>query len=165
MTSRGGLVAALALVAAACGGGGDSTATTASDGDTVGVFYRGTLDDGTEFDSNVGGQPLVFVLGSGQLIQGFDNAVRGMAVGETVTVRLEPAEAYGEYDETLIVEVPAEGAPEGLVVGQRVQFGAGGAGTILEITEEFITVDANHQLAGQALTFEITIESIVPGPG
>jgi FKBP-type peptidyl-prolyl cis-trans isomerase 2 len=162
MTSRGGLIAALALVAAACGGG-DSTATPASDGDTVGVFYRGTLDDGTEFDSNIGGQPLVFVLGEGSLIDGFENAVRGMAVGETVTVRLQPAEAYGERDESRILELPAEGAPEGLIVGQRVQFGSGGAGTILEITEDFITVDTNHQLAGQALTFEITIESIDPG--
>lgn len=159
MTSRGGLVVALALVAAACGGGGDSTAT-ASDGDTIGVFYRGTLDDGTEFDSNIGEQPLVFVLGAGNLIVGFEDAVRGKSVGETITVRLEPAEAYGERDESRIIEVPAEGAPEGLVVGQRVQFGSGGAGTILAITEDFITVDTNHQLAGQALTFEITIESI-----
>jgi FKBP-type peptidyl-prolyl cis-trans isomerase 2 len=160
MTSRGGIVAALALVAAACGGGGDSTATTASDGDTIGVFYRGTLDDGTEFDSNVGGQPLVFVLGEGSLIVGFENAVRGKSVGETITVRLEPAEAYGEHDPSLILDMSAEGAPEGLAVGDVVTITGGRRVTILEIGEETIKVDANHSLAGQALTFEITIDSI-----
>lgn len=162
MIARGGMVAALVLMTAACGGG-DSTATSASDGDTVGVFYRGTLDDGSEFDSNVGGQPLVFVLGQGSLISGFENAVRGLSVGDTVTVRLEPSEAYGERDESLILDLPAEGAPEGLAVGDRVQLTDGTPVVILEIGEETIKVDANHRLAGEALTFEITIESVSPG--
>ena len=160
MISRGGVIAALALIAAACGGGGDSAATTASDGDTVGVYYTGTLDDGSEFDSNVGGEPLVFVLGEGQLIDGFESAVRGMSVGETVTVRVEADEAYGEPDPSLIVDLPAEGAPPDLAVGDQVTLSDGSRVTILTITEDTITVDANHPLAGQALTFEITIESI-----
>jgi len=160
MISRGGAVAALVLIAAACGGGGDSTATAASDGDTVGVFYTGTLDDGSEFDSNVDGEPLVFVLGEGNLIVGFENAVRGLSVGDTVTVRLEPADAYGERDEARIFDVPAEGAPPGLAVGDQVMLADGSPVIILEIGPEFIKVDANHRLAGQALTFEITIDSI-----
>jgi FKBP-type peptidyl-prolyl cis-trans isomerase 2 len=160
MISRGGIIAALALIAAACGGGGDSAATSASDGDTVGVFYRGTLDDGSEFDSNVGAEPLVFVLGEGRLISGFENAVRGMSVGETVTVRLEPSEAYGERDESLIVDLPAEGAPDDLAVGDQVTLSDGSRVTILEFGADTIKVDANHPLAGQALTFEITIQSV-----
>ena len=160
MNSPGGVIAALALITAACGGGGDSPATSASDGDTVGVIYRGTLDDGSEFDSNVGGEPLVFVLGEGSLISGFENAVRGMSVGETVTVRLEPSEAYGERTESLIIDLPAEGAPDGLAVGDQAQLADGTVVTILEVTEDSITVDANHPLAGQALTFEITIQSV-----
>jgi len=160
MNSPGGVIAALALITAACGGGGDSPATSASDGDTVGVIYRGTLDDGSEFDSNVGGEPLVFVLGEGSLISGFENAVRGMSVGETVTVRLEPSEAYGERTESLIIDLPAEGAPDGLAVGDQVVLSDGSRVTILELGAETIKVDANHPLAGQALTFEITIQSV-----
>lgn len=160
MIRRGGFIAVLALIATACGGGGDSAATTVSEGDTVGVWYRGTLDDGTEFDSNVGGEPLVFVVGSGQLIDGFDSAVLGMAVGGTKTVRLEPSEAYGEPDPSLIIDLSSEGAPPDLAVGDQVTLSDGSRVTILEIGEDIITVDANHPLAGQALTFEITIETI-----
>jgi len=160
MISRGGVIAALALIAAACGGGGDSAATTGSDGDTVGVYYTGTLDDGTEFDSNVGGEPLVFVLGEADLIDGFENAVRGMAVGETATVRMEAADAYGEPDPSLILDLPSEGAPPDLAVGEQVMLSDGSRVTILAINEETITVDANHPLAGEALTFEITVDSI-----
>lgn len=160
MIRRGGFIAVLALITTACGGGGDSAATTVSEGDTVGVFYTGTLDDGTEFDSNVGGEPLVFVVGAGQLIDGFDSAVLGMAVGETKTVRLEPSEAYGEPSPELIADLPSEGAPPDLAVGDQVMLSDGSRVTILAINEDTITVDANHPLAGQALTFEITIESV-----
>lgn len=163
MIRRGGVIAVLALIAAACGGGGDSAATTVSDGDTVGVWYRGTLDDGTEFDSNLERSPLEFVVGEGRMIDGFDSAVIGMAVGETKTVRLEPSEAYGESDPSLIVELSSEGAPEGIAVGDQVMLSNGSQVTVLEVGDDTITVDANHPLAGQALTFEITIESIEKG--
>ena len=72
---------------------------TATDGDNVAVHYRGTLDDGTEFDSSEGRDPLSFVVGSGQVIAGFDDAVRGLSVGDSRTVRIEPEDAYGEYTE------------------------------------------------------------------
>lgn len=131
----------------------------ASDGDTVAVHYRGTLDDGTEFDSSEGRDPLTFVVGSGQVIAGFDDAVRGLAVGESRTVRIEPEDAYGEYTEEAIIDFPAESAPEGLQVGDPVTLG-NGRGTVLEITDEFVKIDANHPLAGEALTFEIELVSI-----
>ena len=171
MKSRlGGLLAALAILISACGGGGDSAATSTSseaavtgraqDGDVVGAYYTGTLDDGSEFDSNVGGTPLVFTIGAGQLIAGFENAVRGHSVGDTFTVRLEPADAYGERSEDNIFDLPAEGAPEGLEVGDQVQLSSGATVVVLEINTDTIRVDGNHPLAGEALTFEITIESI-----
>jgi FKBP-type peptidyl-prolyl cis-trans isomerase 2 len=134
----------------------------ASDGDTVAVHYRGTLDDGTEFDSSEGRDPLSFVVGSGQVISGFDDAVRGLAVGESRTVRIEPEDAYGEYTPEAVIDFPADSAPEGLQVGDAVTLGNGGRGTVLEITDEFVKIDANHPLAGQALTFEIELVSINP---
>lgn len=177
------LVALFAL--AACGGGESSeaeeTATTtataepatatatsepdgservAKDGDSVAVHYRGTTDDGVEFDSSRGRDPLEFVVGAGQMIAGFDAAVHGMAVGDTVTVRLEPAEAYGERDESMILEFPASEAPEGLKVGDPVSLNNGARAVVLEVTDEIVRIDANHQLAGEALTFEIEMVSI-----
>ncbi len=136
------------------------TSQVASDGDTVAVNYRGTLDDGTEFDSSEGRDPLTFVVGSGQVIAGFDDAVRGLTVGESRTVRIEPENAYGEYTEEAVIDFPADSAPEGLDVGDAVSLGNGGRGTVLEITDEFVKIDANHPLAGEALTFEIELVSI-----
>lgn len=133
---------------------------TADDGDLVEVHYRGTLDDGTEFDSSEGRDPLSFTVGSGEVIAGFDDAVRGLEVGESRTVRIEPADAYGERTDAAIIELPASSAPEGLQVGDQVQFGNGQPGTVLEITEETVTIDANHPLAGEALTFELELVSV-----
>jgi FKBP-type peptidyl-prolyl cis-trans isomerase 2 len=93
------------------------------------------------------------------MIAGFDAAVRGLAVGESVTVRLEPGQAYGERRDDLIIDVPKSQAPAGLVVGSSVQI-EGRRGVILEITDEAVRVDTNHPLAGQALTFEIQLVSI-----
>ena len=136
------------------------TGQVASDGDNVAVHYRGTLDDGSEFDSSEGRDPLTFVVGSGQVIAGFDEAVRGLSVGESRTVRIEPEDAYGEYTDEAIIDFPADSAPEGLQVGDAVTLGNGGRGTVLEITDEFVKIDANHPLAGEALTFEIELVSI-----
>ena len=172
-------------VAAACGSDGEGTSTpTASPttteevaiattegtatgeegrvaqvGDTVQVHYRGTLDDGSEFDSSAGRDPLEFTVGSGQVLSGFDSAVVGLAVGDKVEVRLEPADAYGERTDQAVITVPKDQAPEGLEVGQQVMLGQTPA-TVTEITDEAVVVDANHPLAGQALTFEIELVSI-----
>ena len=113
------------------------------------------------FDTSKDGDPpLEFVLGAGQMIPGFEEAVRGMAVGDIRTVRLSPSEAYGERDDGLVIALPRGGAPEGLKAGESVRMGNGRTVTIVEITDETVVIDANHPLAGQALTFEIEIVSI-----
>ena len=138
----------------------EGPAAVAGDGDTVAVHYRGALDNGEEFDSSRARGPITFVVGSGQMIPGFDEAVNGLAVGETITVRLEPSQAYGERLDKLIFEVPIEQAPEGVMPGSSVQFGNGATGVVLEVTDKVVRIDANHPLAGQALTFEIEVVSI-----
>ncbi len=178
-------LAAISVLVAACGSSGgddgaasDPTATialtaqpsseatsegstrVARDGDRVSVHYHGTLEDGEVFDSSRGGTPFQFRVGAGEAIAGFDNAVRGLAVGESVTVTIPPAEAYGERSDGLVLELPAAGAPEGLAVGDRVRLANGASALVLEISNAFITVDANHELAGLALTFEIELVSI-----
>ena len=141
-----GFIALIAVLAAGCGN--DSTSTTASpsttlptttvapsesdgdgaglvaqDGDSVAVHYVGTLDDGSEFDNSRGREPLTFVVGSDQVIKGFDDAVRGMAIGEVTTVRIPPQEAYGEVDPELIFSVPIDQAPDDVAVGDEVLIG------------------------------------------
>jgi peptidylprolyl isomerase len=138
----------------------------AKSGDTVKIHYTGTLDDGTEFDSSAGRDPLEFALGGGQVIPGFDSAVDGMAVGHSKTVTIPPGEAYGERHDQLVQEVPKTALPEDMKpeVGMQLQ-SQSPEGQIMnlmvtEIAEESITVDGNHPLAGQALTFAIELVEI-----
>lgn len=135
-------------------------ARTAADGDTVAVHYTGTLDDGSQFDSSAGRPPLEFVVGSGQVIAGFDQAVRGLKVGEARTVRMEAGDAYGERDDDMIITVPATQAPNGLRVGDQVQAG-GQLAQVIAIDAESVTIDANHRLAGKALTFDVELVAFV----
>lgn len=144
---------------AAPGGGGDDVV---KDGDRVGVHYTGTLDNGEQFDSSIGRSPLAFVVGSGQVIVGFDDAVRGLRVGESRTLRIPPDRAYGEVDPTLILDFPIEQAPEGIAVGDEVALGNGVPAVVTAVTETTVTVDANHRLAGQALTFEVELVELGP---
>ena len=132
----------------------------ATDGDFVTVHYVGTLDNGDIFDTSAGRDPLTFTLGSGQMIPGFDDAIHGLFIGETITVRLEPAQAYGERCEDLILDLPLTPETEGLVPGDRVRLTNNTIAVVLEVTEEIVRVDANHQLAGEALTFLIELMSI-----
>ena len=141
--------------------------SNAKSGDTVKIHYTGTLDDGTQFDSSQGREPLEFEVGSGQVIPGFDKAVEGMAVGDSKNVRIEPDEAYGPRHEQLVQEVDRSLLPddldprEGMTLqsnspdGQTMQF------MVTAVAEETITVDANHPLAGQALSFDIELVEIV----
>ena len=139
---------------------GDGQGDPAADGDSVGVRYRGTLDDGSEFDSNAGGGLLPVTIGAGAVIPGFEEALRGLRIGQTIVVRIPAALAYGPRDESLVVQLPRAQTPPGMLVGQRVRLGDGPPAVITEISDDFVTIDANHELAGQALTFEISIETL-----
>jgi peptidylprolyl isomerase len=146
------------------GGGGDMT--TAKKGDTVRVEYVGTLGDGTIFDSSEGSDPLEFTLGEGTVISGFENAVEGMEVGQTLTTTIEASDAYGVADPRLRVDVPNDRFPDDIEpqVGQHLQVtqqdGTTIPVTVAEVAEEVVTLDANHPLAGRDLTFEITLVSV-----
>jgi peptidylprolyl isomerase len=141
--------------------------TQAKSGDTVRIHYTGTLDDGTEFDSSAGRDPLEFAVGSGQVIAGFDKAVDGMEVGEKKSVTISPAEAYGERHEQLVQEVPKSALPDEISpqVGMQLQSQSPEGNVmnlvVTDVSNESITVDANHPLAGQALTFAIELVEIV----
>ena len=138
----------------------------AKTGDKVKVHYTGKLADGTQFDSSVDREPLEFIVGAGEVIAGFEEAVVGMQPGETKVTTINADEAYGAYDEDLLLEVergqfPPEITPE---VGQQLQlhqengevFGA----VVTGFSDDAVTLDANHPLAGQQLTFEIELLAI-----
>ena len=131
------------------------------DGDTVSVHYKGSLDDGSVFDSSKGREPLTFVIGSGQVIAGFDTAARQLEVGQSMKVRMEAADAYGEKNAELIFEIPVElSEVSDLKVGEKVELANGAPAVVTAVTSEAVTVDANHPLSGQALTFEIELVSV-----
>ena len=132
----------------------------AQDGQTVAVHYTGKLDDGTLFDSSRQRDPLEFTIGSGQVIPGFDEAARSLDVGESKTVRLEPKDAYGEPNIELIFHVPADETPEPLAVGDRVELWNGALAVVTTVTDDEVIIDANHPLAGKALTIEIELVSV-----
>jgi len=134
--------------------------------DVISLHYTGTLSTGEQFDSSEGRAPLEFEVGSGQVIPGFDAAVMGMKVGESKKVTIAAAEAYGEVMEDMIYSVPKDAIPAdlnphvGLKLVSTLENGHQIPVTITEVTNESITIDANHELAGQDLTFDITIVSI-----
>jgi FKBP-type peptidyl-prolyl cis-trans isomerase 2 len=136
-------------------------------GDTVKVHYTGRLGNGTVFDSSIGRDPLQFTLGQGQMIQGFEQAIIGMAVGEHKTVSIPSAEAYGSYRDDLVVvmdrtNLPPDWKPE---IGNQYYFTAPDGSlfqaTVTEMTESTVTIDANHPLAGKDLIFDIELVEIV----
>lgn len=140
--------------------------TTAKKGDTVQVHYRGTLADGSEFDSSSGRDPLQFTLGTGMVIPGFDQAVEGLKVGDKSTTHIPSDQAYGVHHPEAVLTVPASQMPPGLnpEVGQQLQMqGQDGRPIpvrVTEVTAESVTLDANHPLAGKDLTFEIELVAI-----
>ena len=140
--------------------------TQVKSGDTVKVHYKGTLADGTTFDSSEGRDPLEFQVGSGQIIPGLDKAIPGMEVGDKKTVNVPCDEAYGPVDPQMRQAVPREGIPDDipLDLGTRLQMqtqqGQVTPVTVVEVTDEQVTLDANHPLAGQDLTFAIELVHI-----
>ena len=147
-----------------CGHFSAPVMATATAGDTVHIHYTGTLDDGSEFDSSRGREPLAFTLGAGQVVPGFDRAVDGMETGETKTVTIPAVEAYGEHDAENTLVVPAAQLPAGVAVGDQLALGTPDGGqvpvTVTAMDAEGATLDGNHELAGKALTFEITLVRI-----
>jgi peptidylprolyl isomerase len=147
-----------------------SKAKTASDGDTVRVHYTGTLEDGTTFDSSAGRDPLQFTLGRGQLIPGFEKAVIGMKVDDSIRIDIPAAEAYGPYRKELIQTVDRDKLPPnqklelGQILTAQQPNGQNVRAKITELNESTVTLDANHPLAGKNLTFEIQLQEILPNP-
>ncbi len=136
-----------------------------SQGNTVVVHYTGTLDDGEVFDSSEGREPLEFVVGSGQLIPGFEKALMGMSPGEEKTVTLEPEDAYGPYEDDLVIDGPRSSFPVGEIrVGQSytVQLAKGdeAEARVVSITGDRVRMDFNHPLAGKRLTFRLRVVSV-----
>lgn len=143
----------------------------AKNGDIVLVNYTGKLADGTIFDSSEGCEPLEASLGENMLIPGFENALFGMEVGDKKTVTVQPDDAYGEHVEELILVLPRDDAPShmtpepGMIIQIAMDDGEEFEAAITDVTETEITVDANHPLAGEALTFEIELVEIKGNAG
>ena len=136
------------------------------DGQVVNVHYVGTFDDGTEFDSSrTRGETFAVQVGAGQVIPGFDNALRGMEVGEVKNVNISPDDGYGAYNDAAVEVVPRNLFPPDMpiVEGQQVQ-GNTPNGPILATIKSFsdseVTIDRNHPLAGKSLNFEIEVVSL-----
>lgn len=153
------------------------TQTLVQSGDQIVVDYVGKHLDGRVFDTSIQSiaqenglynpqrnyeEWLVFTVGAGQMIQGFDEAVLGMKVGETKTVEIPADKAYGEKNEQMIIHVPLKevGDLSGAQVGMKILLSGRYPATITAITDTEIVFDANHELAGQTLIFDITIKSI-----
>ena len=152
-----------------CGGGcGSQPAITGRNvGKTCRTHYRGTFNDGTQFDSSYDrGEPLEFVCGAGQMIRGFDAAVADMEVGQVVDVHLMPEEAYGMPDPNSVFMIEMAFLPgyENLEEGQRIyltnQYGQPFPVTVVEKDETSITFDANHEMAGKELNFRIELVEV-----
>ncbi|MDR2189974.1 MAG: peptidylprolyl isomerase [Candidatus Peribacteria bacterium] len=144
---------------------------------TIVVDYIGRLADGTVFDTSIESvakacgvyvaernynEGLSFVVGEGKMIQGFDNAVLGMQAGQTKTVNIPPAEAYGEWSEEYVQTYPISDVPnpDDYQEGMKLSVGYGMTATITKKTDKDITLDLNHELAGKELIFDITVKTI-----
>ncbi|MDE1811170.1 MAG: peptidylprolyl isomerase [Candidatus Micrarchaeota archaeon] len=139
----------------------NASAQTVAAGDNVSVYYTGTLTNGTVFDSNVGKEPLNFTVGAGEMIKGFDEGVVGMKLNQNKTITIPPAEAYGEVNQSLIVQIPRSQFGNVVVaVGTKVQSSQGQVGTIKAATNTTVTVDFNPELAGQTLIFDVKVVAI-----
>jgi len=140
--------------------------TAIKQGDTVRIHYTGTLQDGKVFDSSEGREPLEFAVGSGQIIPGLDAAMPGMEVGDKKRVEVACEEAYGPVNPAMRQDIPREGIPADIPLdpGTQLQMqtpdGQALPVTVVEATDTTVTLDANHPLAGQDLTFDIEVVSV-----
>ncbi len=139
----------------------------AQKGDKVKVHYKGTLQDGHQFDSSEGREPLEFLLGSGMVIAGFDEGVTGMEVGDKKTIHIPSEQAYGPSNEELIIRFDRAEIPSDipLEIGSTLNMHQDGLGQVIpvvvkEVTDTYVVLDANHELAGKDLIFELELVSI-----
>ncbi|AQG78593.1 FKBP-type peptidyl-prolyl cis-trans isomerase [Spirosoma montaniterrae] len=136
-------------------------------GDTVQVHYTGTLTDGTVFDSSAGRTPLEFIVGSGQVIKGFDEGVEGMNTGEKKTINIPVEDAYGSANEEMIFTLNRSDIPDDipLEVGMTLNMHEDGNPRpipviVRQLSDSSVTLDANHPLAGQNLVFEVELVGV-----
>ena len=143
----------------------------AKNGDTVKIHYTGRLADGMEFDTSKGSDPLSFTLGKGEVIPGFEKAVEGLVVGDTRTVEITSDQAYGPHRDEMVIKAKRSEMPEGLELklGRQLEGRSEGEAkgepqrvifTITGLSDEEVTLDANHPLAGKDLTFDIELVEI-----
>jgi FKBP-type peptidyl-prolyl cis-trans isomerase 2 len=135
-------------------------------GDTVKVHYHGKLTTGETFDSSEGREPLTVTVGSGMVIKGFDEGLLEMAIGEKKTINIPVADAYGEKDQNAIIEFDRSNFPEDMTpevgmplmmsnnVGQQFRV------SIVEVKDDIVVLDANHELAGKDLIFDLELVEI-----
>lgn len=137
-------------------------------GDKIKVHYHGKLRSGETFDSSNGMEPLEFTVGSGQVIKGFDDGVKGMQVGDKKTIEIAVKDAYGEKQQEMMIEFPKEQFPPDMnpEVGMQLMMSNGSGQnfpvTVAEVKETSVILDANHPLAGQDLIFDLELVEIVP---
>lgn len=131
------------------------------------VLFHYTLTDenGTQLDSSKGKDPLAYLHGHNNIIPGLENAMEGKQAGDVMVVTIEPADAYGERQEQMVQEVPRKSfQADDIKVGMRFEAQSPNGGSlsvvITEVTDETVTVDGNHPLAGKALTFDVRIDSV-----
>jgi len=138
----------------------------AKKGDIVKVHYKGKLNSGEQFDSSEGREPLEFTVGAGQMIAGFDAAIPGMIVGEKKTITIGPENAYGKKNEEAIIEFPKSNIPSdmqleaGMKLQLRNEAGQPVPVIVTEIKDDIVILDANHELAGKELIFDIELVDI-----
>ena len=138
----------------------------AQSGDTVSVHYTGTLENGSVFDSSQGQDPIEFTIGKRQVIEGFEDAIIGMAPGEKKRESIAADKAYGDHEEALVFQVPRSAMQSGIdiEVGDMVRVtlpdGQTAPMQVVETDDASLTLDANHPLAGQILTFDLELVAI-----
>ena len=138
----------------------------AGDGKKIKVHYKGTLDDGTQFDTTEGKEPLEFVMGENKIIPGFEESVKGMEEGEEKDFKLTPDQAYGERNEQMVQEVQKSQLPEGMEIQEGMMLMLKGPdgqqipAKVVEDKGETFSLDINHPLAGQNLNFNVKVEKV-----
>jgi len=139
---------------------------TIKENSAVSFHYSLTDDDGQQLDSSAGKEPLAYLHGAGNIIPGLENALTGKAVGDSMSVAVSAAEGYGEVQKELIQDVPRSSFQGADVIEVGMQFeaqtGQGGSVpvTVTAVTDEIVTVDGNHPLAGKNLNFDVSIEDV-----